>query len=84
MHQQYPSAHAEELPNGLEPRIAEPCEIGHRAEECSCRLWDDGDPENGPHLAVELHGRCPLHGQGTKWAAEHGITYDDDEMEEER
>lgn len=56
--------------------VAEPGMIGHRDDECSCHPYDDGDPENGPHVAIELEETCPLHGRGTTWAAVNGIEYD--------
>ena len=33
------------------------------AGECvGCEMWDDGDGESGPHLAISLDERCPVHG----------------------
>ena len=29
---------------------------------CTCRMYDDGDGESGPHLAVDLSDTCPYHG----------------------
>jgi len=40
---------------------------------CTCRFYDDGDPENGPHLAVDYDPDCPTHGREAepdKWADE--------------
>lgn len=28
---------------------------------CTCRLSDDGNPESGPHLSIELDEECLLH-----------------------
>ena len=39
--------------------LSEPPGFGGRG--CRCRMYDDGDPENGPHLAVDIDSECVLH-----------------------
>lgn len=46
------------------PRLSDldPASLVAREAGCSCRWYDDGDGESGPHVAVDLDDACPLHG----------------------
>jgi hypothetical protein len=40
---------------------AEAARPAYGGEGCTCRLYDDGNGESGPHLAVEEDEDCPVH-----------------------
>lgn len=44
---------------------------GYGKKDCTCEMYDDGDAENGPHLAIDPHEDCPHHGRAAfpaEWA----------------
>lgn len=51
--------------------------------DCTCTYYDDGDPENGPHLAVDADENCPEHGRKADpegWAEQDRAWPDFDEV----
>lgn len=58
------------LDGGLRLYVDEPTLYGDDVDQhvggpgcVGCRLYDDGDGESGPHLAVDYSETCPVHGE---------------------
>lgn len=66
--------HPASPPAFIGPTLADlqPASIAAADAGCTCDWYDDGDGENGPHVAIALDDACPLHGDEALYLAGPG------------